>query len=203
MDIIKILCYVYKYINEITIKNIIISIISKYDDNEKVKSIYNHKSCYLQYINEVGDKEEAIPIDKYSLYFNDTFGILFRIFNRVLPKYDYSKEKIELDNSFTCNKDFIDIIFDDDVKLKNDSGYSYKKSYKKVSVRNRKTGRCKSKLRKKSKSCKKGSVRNRLTVRCKSKLRKKSKSCKKGFVRNRLTGRCKSKLRKKSKSKRV
>ena len=99
-DIIKILCYVYKYINEITIRNKIIEIISKYDDNEKVKSIYNYKTCYLQYINAV-EEVEAIPIDKYSLYFNDTFGILFRIFNRVLPKYDYSEEKIEPDNSFT------------------------------------------------------------------------------------------------------
>ncbi len=111
-DIIKALCYVYKSANSM-IKNNIINIISTDSNSQKkIKDSYDLisqenglKQCFLQFVDEVDNKEKSFSASWYQM-FNNSFNILLYI-SSYLPKITYV-EDINKNNIFTCNKNFFD-----------------------------------------------------------------------------------------------
>ena len=110
-DIVKILCYVYKYVDN-TIKDEILELISNTSEyRDRIKNTYELKSakedglkyCFLQYIDDLDNKEKAIPIEWYS-NFNDNIDILLNIKNNHLPVY--SSDLVDINNIFTYNTDY-------------------------------------------------------------------------------------------------
>ena len=107
----KILCYVYKYVDN-TIKDEILELISNTSEyRDRIKNTYELKSakedglkyCFLQYIDDLDNKEKAIPIEWYS-NFNDNIDILLNIKNNHLPVY--SSDLVDINNIFTYNTDY-------------------------------------------------------------------------------------------------
>ena len=86
-----------------------ISNTSEYRD--RIKNTYELKSakedglkyCFLQYIDDLDNKEKAIPIEWYS-NFNDNIDILLNIKNNHLPVY--SSDLVDINNIFTYNTDY-------------------------------------------------------------------------------------------------
>ena len=112
-DIIKVLCHIYKYVNE-KMKNIILNLLTT--DNlfqSIISNSYNYRSrgiqfCFLQYNDETGIK--SLPTEWYS-NFNDNFHIIQKIRHELYQ--DYSPTLVLDNNIFTYAKDF----FDDDGKI--------------------------------------------------------------------------------------
>lgn len=108
-DIVKILCYVYKYVSDKHLKNKILRLISINPEYiEQIKNIYEFKyggdeRCFLQYIDEVDNQRKPIPNEWYR-NFNDNIDILLNISNNFLPKY--SSKLVDINNIFTCNTDY-------------------------------------------------------------------------------------------------
>jgi len=106
-DIVKTLCYVYKYVDD-TIKGKILELVSNIPEyRNNIKNTYELRSdrdglkhCFLQYIDNLDNKEKAIPIEWYS-NFNNNIDILLNIMYNYLPVY--SSDLVDINNIFTCN----------------------------------------------------------------------------------------------------
>lgn len=92
-DIIKILCYVYKFVSS-GLKENILEILSSNDvDKKRIENTYNLRSekdglqhCYLQYVDRIANMEKSIPNELYSNFY-DNFQIIEKI-REHLPNFN-------------------------------------------------------------------------------------------------------------------
>ena len=108
-DIIKIFCYVYKYVRNST-KDIILKLLSDtYEYRENIKNTYDLKSskdglkyCFLQYLDDFDYNEKSIPIEWYS-NFNNNMNIISNIANYIPI---YTTDLVDINNIFTFTTEY-------------------------------------------------------------------------------------------------